>query len=1296
MLQVPSIRHCGLDPQSPDSKNLQSAVKKIKKICFYKKSFLPLWPLISMDFLNEMNMKNFTFYAIAICMAFCSVVKAQTNELINLNDQTVTVRTTEAPVMLPESVKDAMLHRAFTLNPVLQRADIVKAGDAVDLELFDNIRFTAIISSVTTNKSGTLSIVFKLPDYPMAFGYITTGKEGKSLFMLNVPELNQTFSSHSSIYSDVSYLMLLDQSKQQLRLGNDEAKPAVTLIEGVGSNVVTTRSTSGCSVDENLQTADPAIINVLVVYTAAAAGLATSSGSDIETVIAGAEAIAKNVLYNQGNGDEIHIVFHAQVDYVENPNTLMDDDLALLTGQHDGVMDEVHQLRLEKNADFVVLLVENNLTDGLAWILDEKEGDPNLAFSVVNVQMASSTTALIHQIGHNLGMHHEEEHYLNELPKTKPMFEYAWGWYWTGNDDIEYGSVMSTEGVGTYYFSNHGLSDEGVQTGNANADNARVFREMKHKAAIYSDRLQNLPAAPVNIEVSNPTQYGATFSWDVAENADSYVIFFARGGNAFSGRSTTDTLITIDNTHWFSNNDCTEYEFYVRAVNDCGYTNSATKTFQTSPCAGISSVTVKPQYDIVQAGGASLQFTAQVVQLSAGLLSDRVIWSVEGEQSGPLTSSTTISDTGVLTVALDETEQILNVIATSFADNTIYGSAIVEVEKEVVVLGTTLIWEGTTDDDWFEASNWDINAVPTALDTVIIPSSPAVFPVLTAPATVAEIHFEPRAQLKYQSKLTGKAFVSYDFNNKRKRWNMLSMPLQQAYPGDFTFGGYPLTWMYLFKTQLVNTTMHGVWDESPDLLTPFKAGDAFLLWLDDNDIQSEELHKGLKLLDNVREIPFFDHHHNSLFKVLHDSVHQSHDYLPYTPYSQPLSNPQTTDLRAAVDPGGPSLVGTSTFFKFTFDSNIGEYLAIRDGSPGNSYEVPRYTTAFELVNLPITRELNFGKNTQAGGGNVTLVGNPYMATLDFEELYAANDEAISTTYQIWTDKGYEVYSPEGLAGPEGSALNQYIAPLQGFVVTEAFEAKNTILNFNESMTTVEEPVELHATASVGNKLDIVARNPVAGILTFIAKREGGQDSFCNLDARKIMDTISDIPEIYTLKPYKGNFIATAINIINNDDLFIPIGIATSYAGEITLSFSGMDAYDAYISLVDLETNFTVDLTGMASYNYAVNYSPKQVDGKAVACENRFFIRISSTSTTGTPKIISEKVNVFESNGLLQIISGESNLIREVAVYNMQGMTLYHETAINASSHTVNSNWPAGVYVVKVVSENGTENIRVIK
>jgi hypothetical protein len=592
-----------------------------------------------------------------------------------------------------------------------------------------------------------------------------------------------------------------------------------------------------------------------------------------------------------------------------------------------------------------------------------------------------------------------------------------------------------------------------------------------------------------------------------------------------------------------------------------------------------------------------------------------------------------------------------------------YTDGVSHVWVKIPVTPEVIAWKGTAEldnENWYNAANWDGGQVPPETAIVVIPATAGHFPVLTGSAKVGEIHFEPGARIGNQHYLEGKAFVKYDLSEPN-RWHMLSIPLGQVYPGDFTFGGYPVTWIRTFSTSGNGSLTNGAWVTARGSGISFSYGDGFVLWLKEDN---STVDKGLKLLGGIRELPFFRHQaQDSPDKELYDKVHQSHDY----------------SLEK----------GESTFYNYLLNGT-GEY--VRDVN--THYSVPRGDAYRLLAEDPYEKPLNFGTNNEANG-DVALVGNPYMAALDFDALYAENGDAIKPCYQVWMGNGYGAYTSDGYAGNiVGEALSQCIAPLQAFLVEKPETPAATSLKFMEKMAKANGSAALRSSESNKDKLSIIARNPAGGILTFIAKREGGRDSFGNLDVRKIINAITDLPEIYTLKPYKSSSIGTAVNIIDNDDILIPVGLATNFTGAITLSFSGMNAYNANLSLIDAVADKEFNLTGLTSYDYTFNYTPKTVNGTEATCEDRFFVRISKT-LTGLEKSVAGKVNVYEKDGQIRITSNASNPIKEVNIYNLQGVLIYKSTALHSVSHTINSDRSAGIYIVKVITEKDVDNVKII-
>jgi len=90
------------------------------------------------------------------------------------------------------------------------------------------------------------------------------------------------------------------------------------------------------------------------------------------------------------------------------------------------------------------------------------------------------------------------------------------------------------------------------------------------------------------------------------------------------------------------------------------------------------------------------------------------------------------------------------------------------------------------------------------------------------------------------------------------------------------------------------------------------------------------------------------------------------------------------------------------------------------------------------------------------------------------------------------------------------------------------------------------------------------------------------------------------------------------------------------------------------------------------------------------------LTVKGTGGTGLKDISPDmKVNVYEADGLIQILSAASNQIKEIEIYNLQGLLIYKDASINAISYTVNRKLPTGVYIVKVISEKNTDNVKLI-
>ena len=249
-----------------------------------------------------------------------------------------------------------------------------------------------------------------------------------------------------------------------------------------------------------------AVIDVMVVYTAAAAASVANIQNEIELAVA-----ETNQSYeNSGIVQRINLVHTAQVNYPSDPATLNFETalLELTYSQHptydpNGYMDEVHTLRDQYKADLVVLLVENNSYCGIAWRMDEIGSFFEVAgFSVVSTDCATGYYSFGHEMGHAMAAKHDCYVDTNTYP-----YEYAHG-YVNPPDQwrtvMAYNNQCSDSGFYCYrlpYWSNPNVlfngDPMGTTTGDCQADNHRVL----NNTAMIVANFRQKDVIPLNLDI---------------------------------------------------------------------------------------------------------------------------------------------------------------------------------------------------------------------------------------------------------------------------------------------------------------------------------------------------------------------------------------------------------------------------------------------------------------------------------------------------------------------------------------------------------------------------------------------------------------------------------------------------------------------------------------------------------------------------------------------------------------------------------------------------------------------------
>jgi hypothetical protein len=236
----------------------------------------------------------------------------------------------------------------------------------------------------------------------------------------------------------------------------------------------------------------------MIVYTPAAKNWANSAEGSINNTIASAMTRSNVASENSNLGIQFNLVYSGEVNYVEAGGST---DLGRLRSQTDGFMDEVHSIRDSVAADMVAILTFTQDTGGVAYLLTDRDGREDLAFSLTRVQQASWTYTFVHELAHNMGASHHKQQSVQAGPTNWSNWqENQWsaGWRWQGTNGNYYTSVMSYSSGQFYadgnnsarvpHFSNPSVSFQGQPTGHpTDGDNARTLREIRHAIGQYRD-----------------------------------------------------------------------------------------------------------------------------------------------------------------------------------------------------------------------------------------------------------------------------------------------------------------------------------------------------------------------------------------------------------------------------------------------------------------------------------------------------------------------------------------------------------------------------------------------------------------------------------------------------------------------------------------------------------------------------------------------------------------------------------------------------------------------------------------
>ncbi len=216
-------------------------------------------------------------------------------------------------------------------------------------------------------------------------------------------------------------------------------------------------------------------IDVIIAYT----NLAKNGTGGTASIQALAQLAVDDANQSYANSNVTHRLRLVHTYETPTPQNELYDDLNYLTYNNDSRFDEVHALRDQYGADVVSLIGSYVESCGLGW-----PGGPviqSYAFSAIDYTCVARSE-LAHQIGHNLGAHHNPE-----IGNNNYYFPYGHGTY---NSTEGWMTVMGAsynyQQLRIPYWSSPNVFYNGVPTGDATLrDNVRVLNETALIVATY-------------------------------------------------------------------------------------------------------------------------------------------------------------------------------------------------------------------------------------------------------------------------------------------------------------------------------------------------------------------------------------------------------------------------------------------------------------------------------------------------------------------------------------------------------------------------------------------------------------------------------------------------------------------------------------------------------------------------------------------------------------------------------------------------------------------------------------------
>jgi hypothetical protein len=586
----------------------------------------------------------------------------------------------------------------------------------------------------------------------------------------------------------------------------------------------------------------------------------------------------------------------------------------------------------------------------------------------------------------------------------------------------------------------------------------------------------------------------------------------------------------------------------------------------------------------------------------------------------------------------------------------------------VFLVPDTLSWTGNGgNSDWNDPDNWDnpgytpdgactecaIYRIPGPCTNVAIPDGKSYYPDLSLSLptiytdfSCSRIWFSHGGEVARTDLLTYvEAYVELTVNSNQ--WYLFSPPLHHFYTGDiYVNNPNPFLDGYFVNPMFFNVLnpQTGVLNQVYEWTGSFNTADTLL-----------NAGRGMAIwIDNHN--PDYDNHDPVTFRFP-----KSDPFYYYYSGGDPVS--QTPNLERGLKN------------RFIYEPLSGDSVLLNASPPGTSAN-----NAYILVGNPFMAHLNFSKFAFR---NRSEIEDEYKLAFAPAPVGSEGKVNALSSFQRVGGSSYISTVPDNLP-----ALDSLIAPMQSFIVVSKKGSEPLHLYAHISDTQTAPGIGLRSGRSGSfpqRMLGITAyRDSEASKAVLILSEEGSAVYVPDEDSRKLFS--GGTPKMLAVYTRSQDGYALDINTSGGGSQTIPLGLRTSLHGEIRLRIEGQESFgnDVRLLLHDTKLGQVIDLFRQDEY---VFYKAED----ALFLDNRFYLIFDYSPSLNEGAYSGISVRSVRQG--IHILSNGGSPLENVRIFDVRGKCLVNED-LEVSGFCYEAGAP-GVYIVKVHARQGSETKKVV-